>query len=59
MLPAAERIHLYKDGELVTFASLTEEEKKEVRAEVTERLIDSYMTGLGYKRVSKTDKKGE
>ena len=33
MTPAAERIFLYKNDELVTFASLTEEEKNEVRKE--------------------------
>ena len=49
--PVAERIFLYKDDELVTFASLTEEEKQEVREEVTVRLIERVMEGQGYKRV--------
>lgn len=51
MKSVAERIFLYKDDELVTFASLTEEEKEEVREEVTIRLITSVMESQGYKRV--------
>lgn len=55
MKPAAERIFLYKDDELVTFASLTEEEKKEVREEVTRRLADSLMASQGYVPVRRQD----
>lgn len=51
MKSVAERIFLYKDDELVTFASLTEEEKAEVRDEVTTRLITSIMESQGYKRI--------
>lgn len=51
MKPAEERIFLYKDDELVTFASLTDQEKKEVKEEVTTRLADSLMASQGYVRV--------
>lgn len=54
--PVAERIFLYKDEELVTFASLTEEEKKTVRAQVTEKLADGLMEPAGYRRVGKRQK---
>jgi len=57
--PAAERIFLHRDDELVTFASLTEEEKQEVREEVTVRLIESVMEGQGYKRVGEIHRKRE
>lgn len=55
--PVAERIFLYKDDELVTFASLTEEEKQEVREEVTVRLIERVMEGQGYKRVGEVHRR--
>lgn len=55
--PLAERIFLYKDDELVTFASLTEEEKQEVREEVTVRLIERVMEGQGYKRVGEVHRR--
>lgn len=51
MKPVQERIFLYKDDELVTFASLTEEEKDRVRTEINVRAIETYMGSLGYKRV--------
>lgn len=52
-VPVEERIFLYKDKELVTFGSLTEEEKKAVRAQVTEKLADGIMESKGYRRVGK------
>lgn len=52
-VPVEERIFLYKDEELVTFGSLTEEEKKMVRAQVTEKLADGIMESKGYRRVGK------
>ena len=51
--PVEERIFLYKDEELVTFGSLTEEEKKAVRVQVTEKLADGIMESKGYRRVGK------
>lgn len=51
MKSVAERIFLYKDDELVTFASLTDEEKSEIRDQITTRLITSVMESQGYKRV--------
>lgn len=52
-VPVEERIFLYKDEELVTFGSLTEEEKKAVRVQVTEKLADGIMESKGYRRVGK------
>lgn len=57
MTPAAERIFLYKNDELVTFASLTEEEKNEVRKECMTKLSDRIMASKGYKRVGEIHKK--
>lgn len=57
MTPVAERIFLYKDGELVTFASLTEEEKEEVQKEVMTRISDRIMASKGYKRIGEIHKK--
>ena len=57
MTPATERIFLYKNDELVTFASLTEEEKNEVRKECMTRLSDRIMASKGYKRVGEIHKK--
>lgn len=57
MTPVAERIFLYKDDELVTFASLTEEEKEEVQKEFMTRLSDRIMASMGYKRVGEIHKK--
>ena len=57
MTPAAERRFLYKNDELVTFASLTEEEKNEVRKECMTRLSDRIMASKGYKRVGEIHKK--
>lgn len=51
MKPVQERIYLYKDDKLVTFASLTEEEKDQVRTEISVRAMETYMGSLGYKRV--------
>lgn len=57
--PVAERIFLHKDDKLVTFASLTEEEKREVREEVTVRLIERVMEGQGYRRVGEVHRRKE
>jgi len=59
MTPVAERIFLYKDDALVTFASLTEKEKEEVRKEFMVRLSDSIMASMGYKRVGEIHKKNK
>ncbi len=57
MTPAAARLWLYNSVELVTFASLTEEEKNEVRKECMTRLSDRIMASKGYKRVGEIHKK--
>lgn len=50
MRPVAERIFLYKDDRLVSFASLTKKEKEHVKNEVSNRLTDSLMASQGYTR---------
>lgn len=57
MTPVAERIFLYKDDKLVTFASLTEEEREEVQKECMTRMSDRIMASKGYKRVGEIHKK--
>lgn len=49
-VPVAERILLHKGNELVTFASLSDEEKNCVKRQVFTILADGFMEPQGYRR---------
>lgn len=47
------RIMIPRDGELVPIESLSEEERKIIGRNVTQRLADKLAEGLGYQRVNR------